>query len=388
MEQTVFIKKQLQLRYPETNFPALDAEALSLKTSKMAKSFELGLQKSDTLWVYRNQKRSYFLYESESFEELQKKFWSGLPRSLEAVLVSSRKELSPQWITTGLFDDWLVALRYRSPQSIKSKLSRRLKIYYFSGAGIVIIALVLLTIVMISYRRNQVLSELKNEVLANVAHELKTPLASTRLLLETLNLRGDQLSKERIDHYHKTMSRENERLSLLVENFLTFSSLERNTFNINSEAINVNHFADEVKVAINDRFNERCERLSIINKSQVESCFIADRMALLTVIMNLVENAFKYSQKEVKFIITKVSRGIHFDVVDQGVGLDTVQQKKIFKRFYQIDRSLSSGTYGCGLGLSIVQAVIKAHDTEITVKSEKGKGSSFSFILREASTNS
>jgi signal transduction histidine kinase len=112
----------------------------------------------------------------------------------------------------------------------------------------------------------------------------------------------------------------------------------------------------------------------------------ADEDALVTVLLNLLDNAYKYtpSEKRIALRAYDTDNGVVFAVEDNGVGIAPREQKRIFRRFYQVDRRLAREAGGCGLGLSIVELIVKAHGGTIQVKSQPGKGSVFSVILPSA----
>ena len=383
LEQIVFVKTELQRLFPKCDFPLLEAEKLALKLHDVEDVYKPGLQKvaSQEMWYFRNMQGVVYFFKDQTFKGILAGFWQGSPTSLEGTLVKSSEKMNASWLQIKIFENWYLAVKNNQIELMREEQRRRLKIYYYSGAAIIAIVLTLLIVVIRLYRRHEVVAELKNEVLSNVAHELKTPLASTKLLLETLSLR--KFSADKVEQYHQTMSRENERLSLLVENFLTFSSIEQNKFKVKISGVDCGSFLDEVNSAVKDRFSDDYSRLKIDNACPSACQFKGDSSALLHAVLNLVENAFKYSAEEVTLKLTSEHQQICFSVIDLGIGLDAVQQKKIFKRFHQVDRSLSSGTYGCGLGLSIVDGIIRAHGSKVIVESEKGSGSRFSFVLKE-----
>ena len=119
-----------------------------------------------------------------------------------------------------------------------------------------------------------------------------------------------------------------------------------------------------------------------IATEDAKSKVFADPEAIVTALLNFIENAYKYSDKQKKVTLKIYNqKGICFEVIDRGIGMSRKAVKEIFTRFYQVDQKLSRSDSGCGLGLSIVQYIMKAHKTEVQVKSELGRGSSFSFRL-------
>jgi len=276
---------------------------------------------------------------------------------------------------------WQVGLYFRDADVFEKKASREIALYTWTGV-LVIVLILLAGGFAGKVVGNQIkLNRLKNDFIATVSHELKTPLASMRVLVDTL-LEGRYKDQQQVTDYLQLVSRENERLTGLIDNFLTFSRMERNrqafAFETVSPAVIARHAADAVKT----KFDEgKCE--FDINIVQDLPDILADRDAMVTVLINLLDNAYKYSydEKRIELSVFAEDGSVCFCVSDNGAGLSRRATKKIFDRFYQVDRSLTRPTEGCGLGLSIVKFVVDAHKGTISVDSKPGKGSVFTVKL-------
>jgi signal transduction histidine kinase len=232
-----------------------------------------------------------------------------------------------------------------------------------------------------AFRRQWRMARLKTDLVAAVSHELKTPLSSMRLLVDAL-LDEDQPDGRKTRDYLELISRENSRLSRLIENFLTFSRLERNRQRL--------EFAptppDSVIQATLEAFAERLPGDNGRPEIHVETglpAVRADRDALVTVLLNLLDNAYKYTPGEKRIAVRVFREGsaVAFAVEDNGIGIAPRERKRIFRRFYQVDRRLAREAGGCGLGLSIVDVIVRAHGGNVRVASEPGKGSTFAFSV-------
>jgi signal transduction histidine kinase len=220
------------------------------------------------------------------------------------------------------------------------------------------------------------LARVKDELVSTVSHELKTPLTSIRALVDTLSARGyrDELLQE----YLQLIGKENLRLCHLIENFLTFSRLERGR-----ERFRFEDLAPAVVVATAvETLKERLASTQCDFAVRVEPDLPrirGDAAALSTVLINLLDNAWKYTAGEKRISVRAFAEGrqVCFEVEDNGIGLDRREARKIFDRFYQVDQSLTRQQGGCGLGLSIVKFIVAAHDGEVEVQSEPGQGSTF-----------
>ena len=202
------------------------------------------------------------------------------------------------------------------------------------------------------------MTQLKNDLLATVSHELKTPLASMRLLVETL-LDGRYDDPQRVREYLELIFKENDRLSRLVDNFLSFSRMERNKQNFERVEITASEVARSAAAALGDRSNAPGCRLDVEIASDLPRIY-ADPDAMVTAILNLLDNAYKYSGDRKQIVLRAYAEGreVCFAVRDNGIGLSARARSKIFERFYQVDQSLSRRGSGCGLGLSIVRFIV------------------------------
>jgi signal transduction histidine kinase len=229
--------------------------------------------------------------------------------------------------------------------------------------------------------REMALARLKSDFVSNVSHELRTPLSLIRLYAETLEM-GRLKSPEKHQEYYSIIRKESERLSALINNILDFSRIEagrkeydfrqtdmrelvRNTLESYRYQIEQSGFAFEEKIA------EDVPPLSV------------DREAMARSLLNLVNNALKYSQDQ-KYIGVNLFRdngSVKLEVVDHGIGIPQVEQQKIFDKFYRVGDPLVHNTKGSGLGLSLVRHIVEAHGGEVSVDSVPGRGSKFTINL-------
>jgi len=240
-----------------------------------------------------------------------------------------------------------------------------------------------MAIVLATYLGRQMrLTRLKNDLIATVSHELKTPLASMRVLVDTLR-EGRCRDEGQAAEYFDLIARENQRLSRLIDNFLTFSRMERNKRAFDFTAVDIGEVVCAAAEAVGERFSAPGAKLTVDvapNLSPVR----ADRDALETVILNLLDNAWKYSGEDKVVALRATADGdsaVKIDVSDNGIGISRRAQRKIFSKFYQVDQTLSRRGSGCGLGLAIVKFILDAHGGSIAVKSQPGKGSTFTVRL-------
>ena len=221
------------------------------------------------------------------------------------------------------------------------------------------------------------MARLKNDLVANVSHELKTPLTAMRALVDTL-LDTERFDEKTTREYLQLLATENARLSRLIENFLAFSRLERNKFKFQFESIDPKQVVNGAVAAM----GERAGKVTVEAAAQLPSVR-GDRDALVTAMLNLLDNAWKYSGDEKRIVLRAEARNgvVCFAVEDNGIGLSPGETKRVFRRFYQTDQRLARTAGGCGLGLSIVQSIVDAHHGSVRVESEPGIGSTFTIEI-------
>ncbi|MEN6306903.1 MAG: HAMP domain-containing sensor histidine kinase, partial [Anaerohalosphaeraceae bacterium] len=221
------------------------------------------------------------------------------------------------------------------------------------------------------------LNRLKNNFIATVTHELKTPLSSMRLLVDTL-LDGSYANQQQCKEYLELIGRENERLSRMIDSFLTFSRMERNKQVFEFKPVSPAEIVNAAAEAVHSKMSQPGCDCSISIADNLPLIW-ADKDAMVTVLVNLLDNAWKYSldNKAIRLSVFAENGRICFVVADNGLGIPKRLHKRIFGRFYQVDNRLSRRVEGCGLGLSIVKYIIDAHKGVVEVKSKVTEGSTF-----------
>jgi signal transduction histidine kinase len=279
------------------------------------------------------------------------------------------------------FPGWTIQLFFKGGDVFERAASEHITLYTWTGVLFITLILVSGAVAAQSIGKQVKLNRLKNDFIATVTHELKTPLASMRVLVDTL-LEGNYREQNQITEYLQLVSRENERLSRLIDNFLTFSRMERNKQAFQMRQVSPVSIARTAAEAVKTKLGRgHCCFETDIPDELPE--IRADHDAMVTVLVNLLDNAYKYSheEKQIKLSVTADGSSICFTVRDNGLGIPRRALKKIFQRFYQVDRSLSRRAEGCGLGLSIAKFIVDAHQGTITVESKPTQGSTFTVTL-------
>jgi signal transduction histidine kinase len=276
------------------------------------------------------------------------------------------------------FPGW--RLRFVGADAVTRGTSLKVIYVALSVASVALILLILLVMASMTLRR-LALAQQKNTMVATVTHELKTPVSSIKLLVDTL-LQDAALPPDRVREYLNLIARENSRLSQLVENVLSFSRIERTKFRIERQPLDIGDLVREA-VATFSQQAEITERELIVEIAPGIPPYRGDAWALNRVILNLLDNACKFSDppRQIR-VATRVDReSLVISVSDRGIGIRKADFEKIFEQFYQADQRLSRSNEGCGLGLAIVKHIVNLHEGTIEVKSELGAGSTFTIHL-------
>jgi signal transduction histidine kinase len=279
------------------------------------------------------------------------------------------------------FPNWQIAIHFTDIDIFEKTAGKQAVLYMWAGLLAIVVMLAAGLLAARAVGRQIKTNKLKNDFIATVSHELKTPLASMRVLVDTL-LEGNYRDQKQANEYLHLTSKENERLSRLIDNFLTFSRMERNKQAFNMAKTSPAEIAYDAVEAVKTKFDQsKCEFKMTIDDDLPD--VRADRDAMVTVVVNLLDNACKYSFDEKKIELRAFSENgfVYFSVSDKGIGMSRRSIRKIFKRFYQADRSLSRHAEGCGLGLSITKFIVDAHKGTISVESKLGEGSTFTIRL-------
>jgi signal transduction histidine kinase len=276
---------------------------------------------------------------------------------------------------------WRLAISLPDGRPFDTMAEQRIASYLWIGLLVFVTVIVLAALALRLVRRQVALTQLRNDLVANVTHELKTPLSSMRLLVETL-LNSQPMHEQTAREYLQLIAQENLRLSRLIDNFLTFSRMERNKYAFDFKEVPATAIVEGAVTAVRERFNAPgCQFQTQVAPGL--PCVMADADAMVTALVNLLDNAYKYSgeEKQITLSAAAANGSIAFAVRDNGIGLSPRDTRRIFKRFFQVDQRLSRSGGGCGLGLSIVKFIVTAHHGSVRVESQPGRGSTFTISL-------
>jgi signal transduction histidine kinase len=232
------------------------------------------------------------------------------------------------------------------------------------------------TMVLTSVYAEMKLAQQKATFVTNVSHELKTPLTSISLFVDLLRRKGP-LPQAKKEQYLSLMASEMERLTRLINNVLDFSR-ERGARRYAMHAVNASEVAGEIVESQKVRLESRGFKI-VLEPAPEGAGVRADPEALKQVLLNLMSNAEKYSadSKEIAVTVALEAEAVLITVRDRGVGIPEKDREKIFREFYRVDDSLSSGVQGTGLGLTIARRIARDHGGDITCASRDGGGTEF-----------
>ncbi|HXK00211.1 MAG TPA: HAMP domain-containing sensor histidine kinase [Gelidibacter sp.] len=261
----------------------------------------------------------------------------------------------------------------------------RRKFLWSSILTMTVLSIVFTLIIILAYTnaiyqiiKQRKISQIKTDFINNMTHEFKTPIATINLALDAMKNPKMINDREKTERYLKMIKDENKRMHAQVENVLRISKLERNELNI-----------DKDRVKLHDLINDAVSHVELIveNRQGYIKCHLtADKSSVLAnkthftnVLVNILDNAIKYSDDAPKIdVITEnVGNNIILKIADQGNGMSKQVQKKVFEKFYREHTGNVHNVKGHGLGLAYVKQMVEDHQGHVSVESEKGKGSTF-----------
>lgn len=259
--------------------------------------------------------------------------------------------------------------------------AKKRKTAQYIGEGVTFLALILVGAVFVfrATRRQILLSQQQQNFMMAVTHELKTPIAVTRLNLETLQKR--KLEEDKQQKLIINTLQEANRLNVLCNNILLAAQLDAGAYTTNKQEIN---FSDLVEGCIDDFRNRFPQR--VVEEHIASGLYLNGEQLLLQMLVNnLLENAMKYSPKEslIKVIMQAAGKELKLVVSDEGIGVPDEEKRKIFDKFYRVGNENTRSTKGTGLGLYLCSRIIKSHNGYISVTDNQPSGSNFVVTLQQ-----
>lgn len=249
----------------------------------------------------------------------------------------------------------------------------------------VILTLLTLTAFLFMYRSirtQEKLMQIKNELISNITHELKTPVATVSVALEALKNFNALDNPERTTEYLNIAQNELSRLSLITDKILKTAVFEQNGIELKTEPVALDEIIQQVLTSMTLVFEKHLAQV-IFNKDEIDYTVNGNAEHLTNVMYNLLDNALKYSQPGCRITIQlkKQDQNVRLLVNDNGIGIPAEYQDRVFDKFFRVPTGDVHNAKGYGLGLSYVASVVKSHKGTIEVASEPGSGTSFILLF-------
>ena len=247
-----------------------------------------------------------------------------------------------------------------------------------------LVLLITFVITLILVFRQKKLSEIKNDFINNMTHELKTPIASISLAAQMLNDESVTKSPAMMNHLGSVINDESKRLRFLVEKVLQMSMFDRKKAVFKKKELDLNEMLESIASTFSLRVEHTGGKI-YTEIEAIDSALYVDEVHFQNAITNLMDNAVKYRKpdKPLDIYIKTWNDDEHlfFSIRDTGMGIKKENVKKIFDKFYRVHTGNRHDTKGFGLGLAYVKKIIDLHDGEIKVESDYGKGTKFTVKL-------
>jgi two-component system, OmpR family, phosphate regulon sensor histidine kinase PhoR len=252
----------------------------------------------------------------------------------------------------------------------------------FASIIFVIIIIVCFVYVVNVIFTQKKLNDMKNDFINNMTHELKTPVSTISLASEMLQKEDILLNKERAHRYAGIIYDENKRLGDQVEKVLQMAVLDKGDFKLKKTLVNVHEVIYKLMEKLSLQIENTNGKIQANLKANTYESML-DEIHFTNIISNLLDNAIKYSYDNPDITITTRNDNdkIYIAISDKGIGMSKDVQKRVFEKFYRVPTGNIHNVKGFGLGLSYVKIMVEAHNGEITLQSEPGKGSTFEIIL-------
>jgi two-component system phosphate regulon sensor histidine kinase PhoR len=246
----------------------------------------------------------------------------------------------------------------------------------------ILIVIILITYTITTIIKQKKVSDIKNDFINNMTHEFKTPISTISLAAEVLLQADNKSSAERLRKYSRIIYDENQRMRLQVDRVLQAASLEKGDYELKKTEFDVHKV---IKEAVRNLCFETCEDRTTVNYhlDATDHILNGDQMHITNVMINLIDNAIKYSKEAIVLNIfsKNIDSGIAITIEDNGIGMNQEVLKHIFEKFYRVPTGNIHNIKGFGLGLYYVKNIIEAHGGSINVQSEPNKGTRFDLFI-------
>ncbi len=284
----------------------------------------------------------------------------------------------PMWLFPSL--DLGISLKNKSLQELVDQ-----RMQYNLAASLILIATLLLGLALVARMTIQQmrLAQTKSDFVSNVSHELRTPLALISMFAETLLL-GRVKTEEKKSEYIEIIFKETNRLTRIVNRILNFAQIDAERKKFSFEETDLNAVVDELVHDYSFHLEQKDFGVSV-EKDDTITPVRADKESIYEALVNLIDNAIKYSEDDRHITIRTRGDNGHalIEVADRGIGIPKDKKAQIFDKFYRISEGNVHTVQGAGLGLSLVYSIMQAHEGTVQVESELGRGSTFKLVFNQ-----
>jgi signal transduction histidine kinase len=307
-----------------------------------------------------------------------------LDRSDRPVYTSQPIAGAERILTVGLGEAlpaWRVALYQPAGMSPRDVVRRQTMLFTAAFALLLVVIVLGLGATYRAVRRESEMARLKSDFVANVSHDLKTPLSLIRMFAETLEM--NRVTDEgRRREYYEVITRETERLTRLIDNVLDFSRIEGGRQRYDIAPTPVEPLVHEVLEAFRHPLAQHGFKVDVEIEPGLPDVPL-DAAAIKQALANLVDNALKYSgeRRRLRIGAQRFRDEVTLEVADEGIGIPAAETQRIFQKFYRVGRSETQGQRGSGVGLALVKHIAEAHGGRVSVESRPGAGSRFMLHL-------
>jgi two-component system, OmpR family, phosphate regulon sensor histidine kinase PhoR len=279
-----------------------------------------------------------------------------------------------------IFPDYALGIRTEGA-SVQQLVQERTNTNLILLLGLDVVLIVALALAFRSIRREVQLAQNKSDFVSNVSHEIRTPLALISMFAETLEM-GRVKSEEKKQEYYSIISKETNRLTGIVNKILSFSQTEAGKKRLQLETLILTNEVSEILSTYD--FHLKSKGFEYTFKENSSILIKADKQALAEILINLIDNAIKYSieKKLIEITIGDDSNYGWISIKDHGLGISPQDQKHIFDKFYRVSSGNLAKSQGTGLGLSLVKQLMEQQNGKISVTSQLGQGSTFTLYFQ------
>jgi two-component system, OmpR family, phosphate regulon sensor histidine kinase PhoR len=318
-----------------------------------------------------SKKTSVIFFVFVAYIVLQFLWWEVLLVSQSNEIISEKQNLA----ALSSSNDELILNEINALQQQKTK-----RVYMIVGEGTVFLLILLFGIHQVrkSIRKENELTLQQNNFILSISHELKTPIAASKLQLQTL-LKHD-LDREKQLQLLTNALKETDRLNKLVEDVLLVSQIENKNIQTKKTILNISELLEQTTARY---FSMYLENQWLITSIEKDIIINGDKDLLPSVFINLIENAIKYSTDDlsIKVELKKINNQLLFSVADNGIGILDNEKLKVFQKFYRIGNEETRNTKGTGIGLFIVNQICDAHQAQVNIENNKPNGSVFKILF-------